>query len=36
MYINAEIVRISPTTDKCTCSGGMGPIEQDPGVSDAR
>jgi hypothetical protein len=26
MYIQSEIVRVSATTDKCTCSNGMGTV----------
>ncbi len=26
MYVKAQIVRVSATSDKCTCSNGMGTV----------
>jgi hypothetical protein len=36
MYAKPEIVRLPSVTDKCTCSGGMGPIVIGPGTEVAQ
>lgn len=30
MYVKAQIKRVTPITDKCTCGGGMPPPDQTP------
>lgn len=34
MYTNAQIVRVSAASDKCTCGGGMTVIVRDATVAE--